>query len=219
MSATYVYSISTDFSAPPNIEQLHQEINNSTIIPSLIGITVLGDDLTTEFNSALSGAEQTTLDGIVAAHTPIPDQDLPMIGTYAPTTTTNINLLSPTVLEWGADIENPAIYSLSDSQHITIAEDGFYKITCKISYSTGLVGSVQTLLRVLVDDTNSPISSRSAIITNSILSTKQGSNDLVGVIEIGGGSAISVSVTGLLSSLTTNLLNSQSTLIIEKYDI
>ena len=47
------------------------EINaSSDIVPSCLSITAVGDDLTLEFAAALSGAEDTALDALLAAHVP-----------------------------------------------------------------------------------------------------------------------------------------------------
>jgi hypothetical protein len=65
----YTYSVSGDF---PNgkvaTDRLTEEIQESTIITALDYITVYGDDCDIWFKDALSAGDQTTLDGIVAAH-------------------------------------------------------------------------------------------------------------------------------------------------------
>jgi len=71
MAATkYAYSVSTDFpNAKVNIDSLTDEIQASTITVALDYINVAGDDCDIWFKAAITGAEETTLDGIVAAHT------------------------------------------------------------------------------------------------------------------------------------------------------
>ena len=49
--------------------QLHLEVHNASIGPWLYTIRVHSSDVHFKFSSSLSGAEQTTLDGIVANHT------------------------------------------------------------------------------------------------------------------------------------------------------
>jgi hypothetical protein len=74
----YTYFISTDF---PNhlvdSDTLAQQIEGSAITTALLRIDVAGDRCDIWFVDALSGGDQTTLDGIVAAHTgePLPDSD------------------------------------------------------------------------------------------------------------------------------------------------
>jgi hypothetical protein len=56
-----------------NVAQLQDEVNqNAIIIPALMSTTSDGDDLTLEFTADLSGAEETELDSVIAAHTPAP---------------------------------------------------------------------------------------------------------------------------------------------------
>lgn len=72
----YPYSIANDTlngEVAPN--KLQDEINKSAITIGLVGVTLSGDVLNIEFKVAISGAELTILDGVVAAHdgTPSPD--------------------------------------------------------------------------------------------------------------------------------------------------
>jgi hypothetical protein len=82
MPATkYTYSIFSDF--PNHIvatDRLSQEIRASSIVTVLQGINTIGDVCDIWFAAALSGPEQTTLNGLVAVHsgTPLP-QDYPVI--------------------------------------------------------------------------------------------------------------------------------------------
>lgn len=71
MTSTYSYSLSADFSGNLNSHQLHQEIHKSSIVPVITEVRIVGDDVDIVFNSALSAGEQTTLNGLVSAHTPL----------------------------------------------------------------------------------------------------------------------------------------------------
>jgi len=65
----YNYSVTGDF--PANavaVDRLTLEVRQSTIAVALDGITVSADDVTVAFKAALSGAEQSVLDAVVAAH-------------------------------------------------------------------------------------------------------------------------------------------------------
>jgi hypothetical protein len=71
MSATYTYSVSTDFSSGVNISRLNVEILKSSIVTTLeyINVGVSGsDNCDIVFESSLSGGDATTLNGIVASH-------------------------------------------------------------------------------------------------------------------------------------------------------
>jgi len=58
-------------SEPYKIGELQREINASTnIVPSCTSITASGDDLAIDMAADLSGAEETALDAIIAAHVP-----------------------------------------------------------------------------------------------------------------------------------------------------
>jgi len=70
MAATkYTYSISGDFpNAKVATDKLSDQIEASSIATALDCINTHGDDCDIWFEDALSGADQTTLDGVVAAH-------------------------------------------------------------------------------------------------------------------------------------------------------
>lgn len=73
MATTYTYTISVDFTNGVDPGQLHSEINaNGTIVTTLNQVEAVGDTCNINFVSALSGAEQTALDAVVAAHNPLP---------------------------------------------------------------------------------------------------------------------------------------------------
>lgn len=68
--AEYSYSVLDDFpNQSVDLEQLENEINDSSITAELVSSTVHDATCTIVFDAVLSGAEETTLDGIVAAHT------------------------------------------------------------------------------------------------------------------------------------------------------
>jgi len=75
MSTKYVYPVSDTANDLVDVGSLTQEIADSTIAIALDYIAVDGVDVDIWFKAAISGAEETTLDGIVAAHTgePLPD--------------------------------------------------------------------------------------------------------------------------------------------------
>lgn len=66
--ATYTYPITAFPNDAVNLDKLEYEIEESSITPPLSGITSHDDTVKVGFDSSLSGGEQTTLNGIVAAH-------------------------------------------------------------------------------------------------------------------------------------------------------
>jgi hypothetical protein len=69
-STKYTYSISNDFTNQiVNPSRLSTEIGGSSIITALDYINTFLDDCDIWFKAALSGGEETTLSGVVAAHT------------------------------------------------------------------------------------------------------------------------------------------------------
>ena len=81
MSATkYTYSISSDF---PNSKvctgRLVYEISGSSIVTAIDSVNTSGDVCDIWMKAALSGGDETTLDGIVAAHSgePLPNAEAP----------------------------------------------------------------------------------------------------------------------------------------------
>lgn len=70
--ATYTYSLSSDFGGNLKSRQLHDEIvAEGSISPILSGILTNDDVVDIVFNSSLSAGEQTTLNGLVSAHSPV----------------------------------------------------------------------------------------------------------------------------------------------------
>ena len=68
-ASTYTYSIAGDtLNSLVDVPRLAYEIENSSITTALERIGTRGDDLMVVFVADLSGAEETTLNGLVAAH-------------------------------------------------------------------------------------------------------------------------------------------------------
>lgn len=74
MSTIYTYSLSGDFTNGLNSTQLHSEIVDSSIVPVLNYVNTIANDVDIEFVSALSGSDQTTLSGLITAHTQITNE-------------------------------------------------------------------------------------------------------------------------------------------------
>ncbi len=69
MASTEIYSLASDFSGGLDNLQLKTEINNDgTIVPNCPDVTTDDDVVVIHFASALSGAEQTNLDTLVAGY-------------------------------------------------------------------------------------------------------------------------------------------------------
>lgn len=72
MTMNYTYDSIIDFSAGVHIEQFKSKINNAAIVPMCIDIvSVNNSDIIICFDIALSTAEKTILDNLVAAHIPV----------------------------------------------------------------------------------------------------------------------------------------------------
>nr|QBK89447.1 MAG: hypothetical protein LCMiAC02_05420 [Mimivirus LCMiAC02] len=80
MTTIYTKSLSSDFSSNLNSSQFHIEVDgDGGITPNILGVNVTGDVVDIIFDAALSGAEQTTLDGLITAHTPVTPDIIPDI--------------------------------------------------------------------------------------------------------------------------------------------
>lgn len=82
---TYNFTISSAFpAAKVSSDRLTREIQDSDITVALDGITTAGDACAIIFKAALSGGEETTLNGLVAAHSgePLPDNTLLKVKEY-----------------------------------------------------------------------------------------------------------------------------------------
>lgn len=72
MTTTYTKSLATDFGSSLKPHQFHKEIEDNTgITPNLIGINITDDVVDIVFDSALSGGEQTILNGLISSHAPV----------------------------------------------------------------------------------------------------------------------------------------------------
>lgn len=78
MATVFNYTVSTEFTGltepEPDQISLLQEVADSSIVPTVISadLDIAADNWRVEFSTDLSGAEETTLDGVVAAHTGVP---------------------------------------------------------------------------------------------------------------------------------------------------
>ena len=71
MTTTYTKSLATNFGGSLSSGQFHLEVAADVgITPNLLHIDVTGDVVDIVFDAALSAGEQTTLDGLITAHTP-----------------------------------------------------------------------------------------------------------------------------------------------------
>jgi hypothetical protein len=66
----YIKSKTTDFSGILKESQFHQEILDSSISSSLVGVHTRDDEIQIEFSSELTSGEQTTLDNLISSHVP-----------------------------------------------------------------------------------------------------------------------------------------------------
>jgi hypothetical protein len=94
MAATnYTYSIATDTAnAAVHTRSLDVAIRISAIVVALDGLTTGGDVLTVAMKDALSGGDETILDGLVSAHTGVVSASSP-----APVSSRNVPLV---MLDW-----------------------------------------------------------------------------------------------------------------------
>ena len=93
MTFVYNYSLSDDFGGSINNKRLEADINNDiSITPLCTAVTVDEDagNVTIVFVSALSGVEQSNLNGLVAAHVADHDPDIVYYSTGAYGTTTTL---------------------------------------------------------------------------------------------------------------------------------
>ena len=64
------YSLSADFPSGLDPGQFDDEIQAAGLSVALVGVSIKGDQVKVEFTSTPSAGDQTTLDGLVAAHVP-----------------------------------------------------------------------------------------------------------------------------------------------------
>jgi hypothetical protein len=71
--STHTYSVTSDTaSGVIDMDSLKTAVEAAAIAPNLISFYRAGDAITLSFDATLSGAEITTLDGLVSAHTGVP---------------------------------------------------------------------------------------------------------------------------------------------------
>lgn len=71
MTTTYTRSIITDFGGSISPHILQSAIVASSIVPTILYINTLGDEVYIVFNTSLSAGEITTLNTLIAAHTAV----------------------------------------------------------------------------------------------------------------------------------------------------
>lgn len=81
----YTYSVGNDTAnGAVAVDRLEVEIQRSSIATSLSSVSALADVLDVAFPTALSGADETTLDSLVAAHDGVPLRPLEVVGVDPP---------------------------------------------------------------------------------------------------------------------------------------
>ncbi len=94
MTTTYTKGLAADFSGSLNPGQLITEVEaDPGIIPTCINVANTGDVVDITFTAALSAGEQTTLNGLISAHTPTvsPFAKLVTAGSNNTTATLQVN--------------------------------------------------------------------------------------------------------------------------------
>lgn len=82
MSQAYPFTVSAAFpNAKVSVPVLQNQIKGSEIATTLEGVVRAADTCTATFEAALSGADETTLNGLVAAHQGNPYAPSPLSGT------------------------------------------------------------------------------------------------------------------------------------------
>jgi len=99
MTTIYTRSLSSNFGGNLNPSQLIDEINVAIGSPSCFFLENIGDVVNIYFASALSGPQQTTLNGVIAAHVPAnPAIQNESVSTTSTQTLTNKTLSDSTVV-------------------------------------------------------------------------------------------------------------------------
>ena len=148
MATSYVYSLVGDFTSGLAQAQFHDEVAASTINTNFAGVTVVSDVVSVIFTVALTGPQQTTLDGLVAAHVPslttstskpahlqVRDSTQFVVGaTYSAFAYDLVDIeTKPTALK----------HSTTNSERIEILVGGIYRIEYYINLKvTGTAGSI-----------------------------------------------------------------------------
>lgn len=88
MATVYTKSLAADFSGNLRSDQFHEEVEAELgIVPNILSVTVTADVVNITFDTALSAGEETTLDGLISAHTPDNSPDIIAEQTLIPTIT------------------------------------------------------------------------------------------------------------------------------------
>lgn len=221
MATDYIFSLSTNFPGGLNSTQLYTQINNSAIVPSLLAINTDGDVVTIQFNSALSGAEETILNDLVAnyVYSSGPAPPVTPLCKFRTSSTTDVNAFSPTTVVWDiTDIIDDTHFELSeDNTKIKILEDGYYEIDCLCSFQTTETGEFNNKMNILLNAENLPVASRLAYFKNTNPATKQSSNYVNDTLMLQQDDELGISMTGIGDAGVVNLLSGQSRVIIKKY--
>lgn len=136
MATTYVYSIVGDFSAGIEPSQLQDAIVASAIATAITRIDTIADVVNIIFPSALSGGDQTLLDGLVAAHVPviIDTSEVQAAFIYSTGTTNVFNETANYDIPLNVEsILTSGITHATNSAEIQIAVAGIYRISYKLT--------------------------------------------------------------------------------------
>ncbi len=134
----YTYSISEDFPEEKvSSDRLSQEIQESSILTILGHINTEGDNCEIWFDSALEPSEVTTLDGIVAVHSGIPEPLL--TASLVRSSAEHLDISSTTSTDWRTKL-------VLTTEVLPAAQ---YRIGW--SFAWGMSGNKNFQARVLVD--------------------------------------------------------------------
>lgn len=136
MATTYTYSLSTDFGDNLEPSQLQEEIAASAIVTDVSRIDTVGDVVDIIFVSALSGGDQTILNGLVSAHVPVPQSSTSSETAYI-YSSGNLNIFNESsVFDVPLNTEvvlTPNITHTSDSEEVKFLISGTYSISYKLT--------------------------------------------------------------------------------------
>lgn len=145
------YSIINDFGGvTPNISQLNDEIQNSSIVTICNGVSLYQDDVFVYFVSSISGPEKVILDALVSAHIP----------NFQPTTDKRIDLHIS---------KNTKKTTYSRMATTTLPVTTFAKADC-IGYRT----SDATSYSILIFDKNN----KNILLETTLTNTEEGKQQL-----------------------------------------
>ncbi len=219
MATDYIYSLATDFPGGLNSSQLYTLINNSAIVPRLLAINTDGDVVTIQFNSALSGAEVTILNDIIAnyVYSEGPPPPSTPICKFRSEYANSINGASPTVISWTLqDILDTATFIKLDDNTVQVISDGYYKIDCLTSFQTSETGEFNTKMNVLINGVNSPVAARLAYFKNTSPNVRQSGNYISDILMLSADDQLTIALTGIGDTGDVFLISGQSSLCIQK---